>query len=402
MAMKDIGPGFARRRRNPTFPMAGVMQPFGLYPLAAFPLLAGETLENLNLAGRFISQPMKHPITGAWLEQWVAVVPMRLCMSEATVTDIAPSTTGLTAGADRPRFFTKSGALDTIKRAYDVVANEFFQAPGQTAPTVDGVMQLPRMGVDWTENLQPKPASGDPTKWPEKAVTEELTGIDLETERQLMEAADYRRWTEQFTGVDPKSQLRARIIRYDREWKLPQNVIDPATGIPRSSFFWDRKMNLSKRFKAMEHSIVLVLSAWRPLMFNGLTVASYIQRMNGVLEWLPPRNEAGWSTIGADDPIFAAAFDTDNTQLIFDRSDVFARGETFINCAAADSPYPVPISANSLESAGIDSQRGKYPTAAETNTLFVGATATDRVAHYQAIAMARILGFVQEVADAEQ
>ena len=152
----------------------------------------------------------------------------------------------------------------------------------------------------------------------------------------------------------------------------------------------------------MEHSIVLVLSAWRPLMFNGLTVASYIQRMNGVLEWLPPRNEAAWSTIGADDPIFAAAFDTDNTQLVFDRSDVFARGETFINCAAAESPYPVPVSANSLESAGIDSQRGKYPTAAETNTLFVGATATDRVAHYQAIAMARILGFVQEVADAEQ
>lgn len=401
MAMKDIGPGLRRRRRNPQFPLAGVQAPFGLYPVAAFPMLAGETLERLNLSGRFISMPMKHPICGAWLEQWVVEVPMRLVLSEASVTDINPSTAGLTAGADRPRFFTKSGALDTIKRAYDLIANEFFQSPGSTAPTVDGVMQLPRMGVDWTENLQPKPVSGDPTKWPVEADEQELTGLDLETERQLAEFADYRNWQQQFGVRDPKSDYRGRVLRYDRDWSLPQNVIDPASGVPRSAFFWDRKFGFNKRHRVREHSLILVLSAWRPLMYNGLTVASYIQRMNGLTEWLPPRNEAAWSTIGADDAVFAAAFDTDNTTLVFDRSDVWARGETFVNCAPADSPYPVPTSANSLESAGVDSQRGKYPTAAETNALFVGANATDRVVHYQAMMQASILGFVQEVHDVQ-
>ena len=399
MTLKDIGPGFRRKRRSPSFPLAGIQSPFGLYPIAAFPLLAGETLESLTMAGRFISMPVKHPIMGAWLEQWVVAVPARLALSEAVVTDIAPSTVGLTAGADRPRFFTKSGALDTIKRAYDLVVDEFFEAPGSANPTVDGVAQLPRMGVDWTENLQPKPASGDPTKWPIANVTEELTGMDLETERQLIQATTYRDWQQQFGVSDPKSQSRPIMLRYDRDWTLPQNVIDPASGVPRSAFFWDRKFSMGKRFRAKEHSIILVLSAWRPLMLNALTVASYLQRMSGLKEWLPPHNEGAWDTIGADDAIFAAAFDTDNTTLVYDKSDVWARGETFVNCAAADSPYPPYVSANSLESAGVDSQRGKFPSTAEVDAIFVGSTAPSKVVHYQAMCLARILGYVREVRD---
>ena len=151
------------------------------------------------------------------------------------------------------------------------------------------------------------------------------------------------------------------MLRYDRDWTLPQNVIDPASGVPRSAFFWDRKFSMGKRFRAKEHSIILVLSAWRPLMLNALTVASYLQRMAGLKEWLPPHNEGAWDTIGADDAIFAAGFDTDNTTLVYDKSDVWARGETFVNCSAADSPYPPYVSANSLESAGVDSQQGKFP-----------------------------------------
>lgn len=399
MAMKNIGPGLKRWRRSPTFPMGGVMQPFGLYPLMAFPMLAGETLESFSAQGRFISQPMKHPITGAWFESWAVTVPMRL-VSEALVTDIAPSWTGLTAASDRPRFFTKATGLDTIKKAYDLVANEFFQTPGITAPTVDAVMQLPRMGVDWTENLQAQPASGDPSKWPVEQDEQELTGLDLETERVLMESADYRRWQQQFGVDDPKKEYRGKVLRYQRWWSLPQNVIDPATGVPRSAFFWDIKFGMEKNFRAREHCIVLMLGAWRPLMFNGNTVASYIQRMGSLTEWLPPKNEAAWTKIGADDPIFAAAFDTDNSPLIFDRSDVWARGESFVNCSSAESPYPVPVSANANADTSLDTIRSKYPTAAETNALFVGSTATDRVVHYQAIGMARILGHVQEVISA--
>lgn len=398
MAMKDIGPGLRRQRRSPSFPLAGIMSAFGLYCSGAFPLLAGETLESLSLSGRFISMPVKHPISGAWLEQWVVAVPARLALSEATVTDIAPATAGLTAAADRPRFFTKTGGLDVIKRAYDLCVAEFFQN-ASAPPTIDGVSMLPRMGIDWTENLQPKPVSGDPTKWPVEADEQELTGMDLETERQLAEMADYRNWQQQFGARDPKRDYRPKILRYDRDWTLPQNVIDPASGTPRSAFFWDRKFSTQKRFRAPEHMVILVLSAWRPLMYNGLTVASYLQRMNGLTEWLPPKNEAAWTTIGADDAVFAAAFDTDNTQLVFDRSDVWARGETFVNCSAAESPFPVPVSANSLESAGVDSQRGKYPTTAEVDALFVGATAPQRVVHYQAMMVARILGHVREVKD---
>ena len=92
------------------------MVPFGLYPLAAFPLNAGDTLEHLSMSGRFISQPIKHPINGAWFEQWVAAVPLSM-INSAFFTDLAPVTTGYTAASDQPRYFTKAGGIDLIKRS---------------------------------------------------------------------------------------------------------------------------------------------------------------------------------------------------------------------------------------------------------------------------------------------
>ena len=316
MGLRDMGPGFTRSNRSPAFPLAGIMSPFGLYPMAAAPLFAGETLSAAFMSGRMETRPVKNPLNGAWCEMWVVSVPLSI-ISESLINDIAPSTAGFTAAADRPRFYTKSGGVDWIKLAYDKVVSEYFRRPGASGLQIDGVEQLPRMGVDWTENLMLRPASADPTKWPQQGVTEELTGIDLETERHLIEASDYRRFTQQYGVKDPRDDLRPRIHRYVRSWALPKATIDTATGMPRSMFQWDLQLKLEKGHRMKEHSILLVLGAWRPLMLNTLTPWSFLQRMVGLKHWLPPRAEAAWDTIQGNDPVFKTGFGVVGDNLVY-------------------------------------------------------------------------------------
>lgn len=207
---KFVAPTLARYVRRPVFNLAGAMRPFGLYPIQASPVLAGDTVMYSMLRGRFISQPMKHPITGGWLEFWQVFVPMRVIGRTATVNDIAPPTTGLVYTADAPRFFGKNTQLDHVRAAYLKVVTDFFTQTGVTVPDFDGVKQLPMMGTDWAENLMLRPASANPAVWPQQNVTEELTGLDVETERQLIESADYRAFTQQF-GVKDPGRTTARV-----------------------------------------------------------------------------------------------------------------------------------------------------------------------------------------------
>ena len=93
--------------------------------------------------------------------------------------------------------------------------------------------------------------------------------------------------------------------------------------------------------RAPEPTIVLVLGAWRPQMFSDYLPQSYLSRMVGIKEWLPPHNEAAWMPIQGNDPLFKSGFGVVGDNLMFDRSDIWSRGEQFVNCLPADSPYPV-------------------------------------------------------------
>lgn len=363
-------------------------------------MLAGDTIMSSALRGRFISQPMKHPITGGWLEFWHAFVPMRVIGRTATVNDIAPSTTGLTYAADEPRFFGKTGQLDHIKAAYLKVVADYFTQTGVTVPTLDGVSQLPIMGTDWAENLMVRPASGNPTVWPVQGVTEELTGLDLETERLLLESADYRSFTQQFGVKDPEVDNRSKIARYWRQWSLPQNVIDPASGAPRSAFFFETALQMEKPFKANEHGISLILASFRPVMFKRLSDSSIVGRMNGLKDWLPPRGAGAWQPIQGNDSVFKTGFGLVGDNLVYDRSDVFARGEYQVNCLDADTPFPVPRSAVGSATGTVAVTRGYYATSAEIDAMFVSATNPAARMHYSALVSQRVQGFIQNVAEA--
>ena len=78
MAMQIVTPGETRTRvqRQPNFPMAGTMKPYGLYPMMITPVLPGETLLEFEMKRRTLSMPVRHPLVGAWLETWLVYVKL--------------------------------------------------------------------------------------------------------------------------------------------------------------------------------------------------------------------------------------------------------------------------------------------------------------------------------------
>lgn len=398
--LRSVQPGLRRSTRAPIFPFGGTLLPFGLYPVFAFPVLPGETVGAVQARGRFISQPLKSPIAGAWMEGWVFEVPLRL-INENFFSQLNPSTAGHVAGSQSYRFFTNTGQVTLIQEAYNLVVEYFFTRPGTTPPTVEtGITQLPLISTDWMDNLQTMPASLTEANMPENILDTEIVGMSIEDERALIEADDYRQFVQMFGPKDPESQSRPRLRRYFRQWGIPNNVIDPSSGVPRSTHFFDLNWGLRKGFRAQEPAICVCMMAYRPQMQKTVAQGSYLGRMVGTGEWFPPKGQAAWSVINGDDPILPAAWDTGSpaADYIFDRSDVFMRGESFINQSSANNPYPPPTSALGSD-ADPQAIRGAYCSTAEWQALFANAGVTDRLMYYQGIGSARVGGLVREVAD---
>ena len=161
--IQTILPGQTRTRhtRRPNFPIAGTMVPFGLYPIMVHPVLPGETLHNFESKFRCLSRPVKHPLAGCWLEHWLCYVKftdLDRQFGEMFISDTY-STAGHTAGADKPRMFTKSGQIDWITKCVNRIHQAYFIHEHETARTIDGVPLVKINQASWMQNalFQPTP-----------------------------------------------------------------------------------------------------------------------------------------------------------------------------------------------------------------------------------------------------
>ena len=159
--LQIVQPGMTRtrKRRRPSFDLAGTIRPFGLYPMWATPVLPGETLSKVDVKYRLLSMPIKHPFFGAWFETWMVYVPLTSideALAQMFISEDVP-TTGFTAASDRPRYFTKAGQIDYVKLATDRFVQHFFrdeEEPGWSTHLIDtDIHVLRRQSMDWAQNL---------------------------------------------------------------------------------------------------------------------------------------------------------------------------------------------------------------------------------------------------------
>jgi len=395
------GQNRTRHKRSPNFPVAGVMKPYGLYPIFAHVVLPGETLNSATLKWRCLSMPVAHPLAGAWLESWFVYVKftdLDRALGEMFVSS-SFSTTGYTAGATSSRYFTKAGQIDWIRLCTERFHDAFF-APDHTPRTIDGVRQTRRSVASWYQNMIFEPAAEALVTTDTSATYEQMSAWQMLQQMALTEVT-YEKYLEQY-GVKSiaASEGDPELLRYARSWTQPVNTVEPTTGAPSSAWVWSDEIKLDKAKRFSEPGFVVCVAAVRPKMFEKNIDYSFLGNLWGFQDFYPIYNiedpTAGIKTLADSDPVFGADFRTDvgAVSMLYDHRDLLSHGEQFIN--ERSGPYPLPMSTGMKGNDASDPQdlRGEYCTLADVDALFTGAT--NKFCYYEGIGHLDVSGNVTD------
>jgi len=406
MSIKILQPGErrTRKRRTPNFPMAGVMKPFGLYPLMCHPVLPGETLNSFNMKYRCLSKPISHPLAGAWMETWLVYVKLTDLDRDLgnMFIDDTYSTTGYTSTGSS-RYFTASGQIDWVKLCTERVHDAYFMDDSEIARTIDGVRQTKLSAMSWYQNCMFKPADDAPTGTDIGGDYAERDAFMMMQQMNMSELT-YEKYLEQY-GVSTirRAEGDPEILRYARSWTLPVNTVEPTTGAPSSAWVWsdDVKADKDKRFS--EPGFLLALGAVRPKMYQKHLATSMVGELWGFSDFFPAYTledpTAGIKTLSSSSAVFHADHRTDvgDKDLLIDSRDLLSHGEQFVN-EFGGTPFPIPLSTGLTAEDADDNAnlRGEYATSTDIDGMFVSATSTDKFCYYEGIAHAVISGHIQD------
>jgi hypothetical protein len=405
MSIQVLQPGQSRtrKRRSPNFPIAGTMKPFGLYPLMCHPVLPGETLNSFNMKWRTLSKPVKHPLTGAWLDVWLVYVKLTDLSRDLgnMFIDDTYSTTGYTS-AGSARYFTATGQIDWVKLCTERVHDAYFMDDSETSRTIDGVRQTKMSATSWYQNCLFKP------------VDDPLGGLDVGSDYAEMNAfmmmqqmnmseLTYEKYLEQYGVTSIRSaEGDPEILRYARSWTLPVNTVEPSTGVPSSAWTWSDEVKMDKDKRFSEPGFLLALASVRPKMYQKHQENSFVGNLWGFSDFFPAYTledpTAGIKTITSADKVYHANHRTDagTVNLLYDHRDLLNHGEQFINNWT--QPYSLPLSTGLTANDADDNAalRGEYALSADVDALFSSADAVDKQCYYEGMAHCVISGHIQD------
>jgi hypothetical protein len=406
MAIQVMQPGQAKTRheRRPNFGIAGVMKPYGLYPLCIHPVLPGETLKNFETKWRVISKPVKHPLAGAWLETWLCYVKMTDLdrnLGEMFISDTY-STVGHTASADQPRYFTRSGQIEWVKKCVERIHEAYFVHENETPRTIDGVPQVKLNMTGWWQNMIFKPsAESMPTD------LNELQGA-MSAQEMMMQSTmtelTYERYLQEYGVQSIRTGIgEPEILRYTRSWTLPTNHVEPSNGVPSSAWAWSDHIKAEKDKRFDEPGFIVQLAAIRPKLYQANVPYSMVGELWGFSDWYPvynlPDPNAGAKDLTSDSGMFAAgAQDAGVENLMYDHKDLLSHGEQFVNEWTDPAGYTLPVSTG-LEvksTSEPEDLRGEYAKEADISGLFSSETSSDQFCYFEGISQARVAGHITD------
>lgn len=390
-----------RVSRKPNFPIVGTVRPYGLYPLMAAPVLPGETLQSFTSKIRLLSMPVKHPLSGAWMETWLVYVKFTDLdreLGQSFISDAVDNTAWL-ADADSNRFFTAAGQIDWIRKAVERIHSAYFVHDGETPRTIDGVPQVKLNNISWYQNMMFKPADAPVPTTDASDQYQHLQAWQMLQQMQMTELT-YEKYLETYGVRSVRENVGdPEILRFSRSWTQPVNTIEPTTGAPSSAWAWSDEIKMDKPKRFDEPGFIVQIATVRPKMLQSNIAHSMLGNMWGFSDWYPSYNlqdpTAGVRSILGNDPVFAAsAGGTGTDELIYDHRDILSHGEQFVN--TDDHPYPVPMSSGMSVASGSEPEdnRGEYCTVGDVDDLFIGET--NKVCYYEGISSCVISGHVTD------
>jgi hypothetical protein len=360
--------------------------PFTAQPFLLARVLPGETLQNLKIESRVITDPIKNGIIGWRKEYFFFYVRVTDLMVDAIKDMFVDPTnadiTGLDAANNSTEMYTAKGAIPWTDLCLTRIIDSYFRDEGESRAdyqTVEGVPIVQIRQNNFMDSLTDKDdiPEGD-------AISTATDAGDLD---RLMDAFEMARAMgmadmsyEDFLrmygiAIPNKDENKPELIASFADWQYPTNHVEPTTGAPSSAVSWvfNNSMRKPKMFK--EPGFIVGVSVTRPKVYFRALAGSAAGFAKRAWDWSPayltqmPETTLRQFAPGTG-PLGDTATDTDHYWL--DMRDELIYGDQFQNVADFPDDTSEPVNNgdfNLLNLPGND-LGWKYPAAAMVKTLF--------------------------------
>lgn len=358
--------GRVTRRPQHTFQLK--QTPYAIQPFLLAPVLPGETMKNLLMQARVVTDPIKNPLVGWWIEYFFFYVKHRDLNIRDALTDmvLSPAWTAAGAGietvpANAATYFCGNG-IDWTAACLERVVEEYFRNDGEAWDDflIDGLPAASINGNSWLDSVISRAdydgASGDDVTI---NTADGLTASEVEGAMRMwdimrannltqMSYEDFLR-TYGVRAPDAEDPHRPELVRFVREWSYPTNTVNPADGSPSSAVSWSIAERADKDRFFKEPGFLFGVSVARPKVYLSGQKGSAAWCMRNAFTWLPAllQGDPAASLTAIADATGPLGDITDATGYVVDVRDILLYGDQFLNfdpaaVGANASALPLP------------------------------------------------------------
>lgn len=414
-------PSVGRKLRTPRHIWQTRQRPFQMQPFLVAPVLPGETMKNAFIQYSALTDPIKNPLLGWWLEHWLVYVPFRAMPDSQHLQDMVldPAFGELNAAADEAastKFYHYHAADPSyVMQALQAFIEAELRNEGETWLTghLDNVPQIGIVDAGPFESMVLDATATEPDTLPgmgdDDGNLDVIHGSGGATNfsgaydaYQALVAAKvlditFEDWLKTY-GVrmpKPNDEPVPEVLRYWKDWKLPGQTVDASDGSIAAAVKWrdDYRADKDRRFK--EPGVILGVQCFTPKIFFKNQKQVTVDSLKRSLDWLPAvlaehaytslkKFTSDGSTTG-DGPL---GFTPSGDHFI-DIRDLFVNGDQFVNFALTETDANL----FSLPAADLTT---RWVTSADVDALFANAAPLNQV-RTEGICRFGILGNIQDM-----
>lgn len=354
-----------RKLRNPVHNWNVRAKPWIIQPICIAPVLPGETLKNILIQARIVTDPIQNGLIGWWTEQHWFYVKLRdlptAVASAYTDLMITPGSvmTAVHSAAKTDTYHGYATSVDTAQACLEAVVDRYFRDEDEawnTAGSTIGSMPLAAISrhngqPGWMDSLI------DTTLLPAGST---ISG-DAETVNGLLDTYQYLRdmkfmdmTFEDFcrsygVNIPTADEInKPELLRSIKDWSYPVNHVEPTTGVPASAVSWALKERVDKDRLFKEPGFIFAVSVTRPKVYFSVQRSAMTDFLDTPFSWLP-------ALMGDNPETSLREFTNANGPLTgttngywVDIRDLFLYGDQFVNFSMAatdDNSVALPTAA---------------------------------------------------------
>lgn len=395
-------PRVGRVQRNPKHTFNLRHLPFEIQPFLIMPVIPGETLKNLTLQARTVTDPIKNGLIGWWSEYYLFYVKLRdLDQREIFTAMMLDPDENLDAfeEAASVKFNHFGGSINWAKHCLKRVVDTYFRHEDDDA-VYQTAAGLPLAAVNSSSFIQSALLS-DAYSLADVEVDanndDQIMASEVDTAMRMYQfqrannltEMTYEDWLATYGIRTPRAETnRPELLRYLRDWQYPSNTIDPATGAPSSAVSWATRERADKDRFFSEPGFIFGVTVCRPKVYLRNLSGSAVDAMRNALSWLPAiMRDDPWTSMSrqlhGEGPLQGVA---DADGYWFDVKDLLLYGDDFVNFSRADT------ASNMVSLPSADLSNKEFPSESDARALFVSTDAGSQFVRQDGIVDAVILG----------